>query len=387
MGVKIYYYLVFAILLLGVLLPQHGRNKKQYIILMATIQAFISGFRYMYLTGDLRKYAWGYYHIAEKGWMDPEVFNGGRNFLFFWLQKLVAMISNNNFQVFLIVIAITIEVALAIVIYRYSPNPCLSYLLWNCFGFYLFGFSAIKQALAMALVMLAFTGIMEDRPKKFLFWVLLAGGIHAPALIFLPAYWLSKSHMSMGKLTLYIVLAAVVYAARGPIVEFISEFYYEDTEFVMNDTLGGRFLMIIALIVVGIMLRGFNGRNFNVLLNLTIVAGLLQMFSSFDNIFTRLTDYYFQFLVLYLPMMFYPERDSIRRSRYTIRHLVLRRDERTLALGAVMMLCLWYYQYTCLGVTISYETDNYLNYRFSWQEKSKTPEYILPDNMEIDYES
>ena len=51
MGVRVYYYMVAAVLGFGVLLPQHGRQKKVYIALMAVLHAFVCGWRYMYLTG------------------------------------------------------------------------------------------------------------------------------------------------------------------------------------------------------------------------------------------------------------------------------------------------------------------------------------------------
>ena len=72
MGVKVYYYMVAAVLGFGLLLPQHGRQKKVYITLMAILHTFVCGWRYMYLTGDLRKYAWGYYTIPEFGWFSEK---------------------------------------------------------------------------------------------------------------------------------------------------------------------------------------------------------------------------------------------------------------------------------------------------------------------------
>lgn len=364
MGVRVYYYMVAAVLGFGVLLPQHGRQKKIYIALMAILHTFVCGWRYMYLTGDLRKYAWGYYTIAESGWFSEEVFQGGRNFGFFWLQKLFSSLTNGDFQIFLIFIAIVTEIAVAIIIYRYSPAPWLSYLLWNCFGFYLFGFSAIKQALAMALLMLAFIGIMEEKPKKFLLWTALAGCIHTPALIFLPAYWMAKSRLSIQKMIAYGVCAGLVFLFRNQIVVFVSDFYYDETDFVINEHVGGRFLMIAALLVVGVILRGFSGKDFSKLFNLMFVAALIQMFSGFDNVFTRLTDYYFQFLILYLPMAFYPEKDKV---LHPGRRLVLSRQQRVAALLCVAFLAGLYYYTTNLNHTIEYEADNYLNYRFSWE--------------------
>lgn len=367
MGVRVYYYVVAAVLLFGALLPQHGKQKRIYIALMAALHTFICGWRYMYLTGDLRKYAWGYYTITESGWFSDEVFNEGKNFGFFWLQKLFSILTGGDFQIFLIFIAIVIEIAVAIVIYRYSPAPWLSYLIWNCFGFYVFGFSAIKQALAMAVLMFAFTGIMEERPKRFFLWTVLAGCIHAPALIFLPAYWIAKSKLSVRRMTAYVISAVLIFIFRNQIVTFISEFYYDETDFTVNDRLGGRFIMIAALIAAGVFLRGFSGKNFSKLFNLMIAAAILQMFSGFDNVFSRLTDYYFQFLILYLPMMFYPERDISLGGKSQIRRIALSQGQRVVALLFVALLAFVYYYQTNLSAKIDYEVDNYLNYRFCWE--------------------
>ncbi len=368
MGVKVYYYLVLAVLGFAIFLPQHGRQKKIYIVLMAALHTFVCGWRYMYLTGDLIKYSGQYIRIyPNNGWFSEKVFNEGRNFGFAWLSKFLSQLSHGDFQLLLIVIAVITEIAVAVVILRYSPAPWLSYLLWDCFGFYIFGFSAIKQALAMGLLILAFVGIMEEKPKKFLFWTLLAGCIHTPALVFLPAYWLAKSALSTRKLILYILSAALIYLFRTPIVTFISEFYYEDAAYVSDDRLGGRFIMIAALLFAGLALRGFSGRRFTKLFNLIVIAAILQMFSSFDNIFTRLTDYYFQFLILYLPMLFYPEQDEYLTIGYQIRHIALTRHQRLIAILCVVFLALLYYYTTNLNVTIANEIDNYLNYRFCWE--------------------
>lgn len=371
MGIKVYYYMVAAVLGGGILLPQHGKRKKVYIALMAVLHTFLCGWRYMYLTGDLRKYAWGYYTITESGWFSEDVLNEGRNFGFYWLQKLFSTLTDGDFQVFLIFIAIVTELAVAVIIYRYSPAPWLSYLLWNCFGFYVFGFSAIKQALAMALVMLAFTGIMEEKPRRFLFWTLLAGCVHTPALVFLPAYWLAKSRLSIQKLIAYAVSAGLVFLFRNRIVIFISGFYYEETDFMVNEHVGGRFLMIVALLIVGVILRGFSGKNFSKLFNLVFIAALIQMFSGFDNVFSRLADYYFQFLILYLPMMFYPETDEPLRGRRQIQHLALTHRQRTAALICVALLAGLYYYQTMLSQNITIEVDDYLNYRFCWEVKDE----------------
>ena len=368
MGVRVYYYIVAVVLGFGFLLPQHGRQKKVYIVLMAILHAFVCGWRYKYITGDLLKYSGQYMRIYPvNGWFSEQVFDGGRNFGFAWLSKLLSLISNGDFQILLIVIAIIAEIAVAVIIYRYSPAPWLSYLLWNCFGFYIFGFSAIKQALAMGFLMFAFVGIMDEKPKKFLFWTVLAGCIHAPALIFLPAYWFAKNKLSIQKLLIYIVSAGLIFLFRTQIVTFVSEFYYEDASYMVNDRLGGRFMMIVALLIAGVALRGFSGKNFSKLFNLMVIAAILQMFSGFDNVFTRLTDYYFQFLILYLPMMLYPESDEMQNNRNQIWQIALTRQQRIVAIICVVLLAGLFYYTTNLNITIDNPIDDYLNYRFCWE--------------------
>ena len=219
----------------------------------------------------------------------------------------------------------------------------------------------------MGLLMFAFTGIMEERPRRFSLWTVLAGCIHAPALIFLPAYWIAKSKLSVRRMTAYVISAVLIFIFRNQIVTFISEFYYDETDFTVNDRLGGRFIMIAALIAAGVFLRGFSGKNFSKLFNLMIAAAILQMFSGFDNVFSRLTDYYFQFLILYLPMMFYPEMDISLGGKNQIRRIALSQGQRVMAVLFVAVLAFWYYYSTNLSVKIDFAPDDYLNYRFCWE--------------------
>ena len=45
MGIKVYYYMVAAVLGGGILLPQHGKRKKVYIALMAVLHTNRSGWK------------------------------------------------------------------------------------------------------------------------------------------------------------------------------------------------------------------------------------------------------------------------------------------------------------------------------------------------------
>lgn len=380
MGVRIYWYIVAAIIILGLIMPQRGMDKKYYIITMTILHTFICGFRYMYLVGDLIKYSTGYYAYANNkvGWFDNDVFNDGRNAGFEWVKKFISEMTNGDFQMFLIILAIITEVAVAFLIFRYSPKPWLSYLIWNCMGFYVsYGMCAIKQGLAMAVLMFAIMCIFEKKPVSFLILTLIAGFIHMPALIFLPAYWLMNRKINSKIILSYIFVAAVIFLFRNSIVEFFQEIYYagnDEVSFSSSSTgIGGRFIVIVLIALTGFVIKGFKEKNFEGLFNLMVIAAILQMFSSFDNVFSRLADYYLQFVILFIPMIFYePDyKVEINESAQPPRLIFDKRSKALLVAGLVLVLIWWYYV-TYIGVNISYAPDDYTNFRFMWDVATKT---------------
>lgn len=366
---SVYVFIILATLILGWLMPQKGEKRKQYIFVMAVIHAFILGFRYQYLTGDLMKYQWNYANLYDKGWFSEDVLQGGRNAGFFLLMKLVALIFNNQFQPFLVILAVFSAVVVAVVIYRYSPAPWMSYLVWNCLGFYIFGFSAIKQALAMNFVMLAFIGIAERKLSFYLIMMALAGLIHTPALIFLPAYWLAQQRVSIWTILLYVALGIAMSIFRSQVVEFIMSFYYEEDALeIATGEIGNRFIMICLFCVFGVLFRGFKGRTFSNLIHLMAIAAILQMLAGFNNVFTRLTDYYLQLSILYIPMIFF-EREDRPMPRGLEPVLPFTKRSLWVMAGVLSLFLLWFYNTYIIGATIDSAVDNYLNFRFMWDVK------------------
>lgn len=366
MGNTPYILIVAAVLLFAVLMPQKGPERKFYIALMTVIHTFVCGFRYQFLTGDLHKYYWNYFRWGSYEWFSPELWAEGRNFGFYYFNKIIYTFFGDNQQALLFAIAVIIHLVLAYVVYRYSPAPWFSYLVWNCMSLYIFGFSGIKQALAMAFVMLSFVGIAEKRIGFFAVSMAIAGSIHMPALVFLPSYWLAQKRVDGRMACFYLVLGAAIYIFKNQFVEFIRSFYYEDDEvFLFSGDVGGRFIMLLGFTLFGLLFRGLPDRNFEKLFHIMAIATILQMLSGFDNIFTRLTDYYFQLSVLYMPMIFYPQD---RKPQRTLIQPLFPFNERSLkVLGLLIaVFMLWFYWKYNINITISYETDNYLNYRSMW---------------------
>ena len=367
MGNTPYILLVVAVLLFGAIMPQKGPKRIRYIILMTVLHTCLCGFRYMFITGDLHKYYFTFLRNGEYGWLSAELFAEGRNFGFYYFNKIVYLLSGGDFQVCLFTISAIVHISLGYVVYRYSPKPWFSYLVWNCLAFFIFGFSAIKQSLAMAFVMLAFVGIAEKRPGLFIIMMAVAGSIHMPALVFLPAYWLTRMKVSPQIILLYVIMGIVIYVFKNQFVAFIRSFYYEDDEILIHSgEIGSRMILILGFTLFGLLFRGFRDPVVADLFHIMAIAAILQMLAGFDNIFTRLTDYYFQLSVLYLPMVFFPREDiQLRKEGMRAVFPFNRRSGAVIAM-VIAVFVLWFYWTYAINITISNDVDNYLNYRSLW---------------------
>jgi hypothetical protein len=147
----------------------------------------------------------------------------------------------------------------------------------------------------------------------------------------------------------------------------MEEFYYEENIIGNSADLGGRFFLIVLFIIVGFALKGFNGKFFSKVANLIVVAAVLQMFSGFDNVFTRLTDYYLQFLIIFIPLSFGDYKDE----KFADVSEGIRLDI-PLRLKFIIIIFLsafliWFYHTCYLNVDII-PVDDYTNYRFFWEE-------------------
>ena len=365
---SIYWGIVAASIILGMVMPQEGRKRKYYVFLMTFIHWFVCAFRYQFLTGDLIKYNTEFRHLQDVAYFSNTAIHDWKNTGFYWLMKFVGDVTGGDYQALLIVLATICCLLAGILIYRYSPKPWFSFVAWNCLGFYVtYDYLAIKQGLAMAILMISMMCIFEKKPIWFLLWTLLAGFIHMPALCFLPAYFLANRKLDGKMLTFYVVAAVVIFFSRNQIVEMVGEVYYEENSFTLvKEELGGRTIVIVLMLAAGLFLKGFREKRFSQLFNIIVVAAIFQMFSGFDNIFTRLADYYLQFTVLYIPMIFYNSKDSEIHRLASRPMFPFNLRSRKLLAACIVLILIWWYDTTMLGQTISYEVDNYLNYRFMW---------------------
>lgn len=338
------------------------KAKKRCVQTVTVVMALFSGLRTWWF-GDLIKYYTLYLHCSGEQWREY-VFEKPANMgirLFFHYGNAVGL--SYDFCIF--IIAAFAAITLGILIFKYSPSPYFSYLMYIAMGFYMFTFSGLKQTIAMGFLCLAMIAIFEGRIVKFIIWTVAGGLFHAPALIFLAAYPFARKRIDWTYFAILAAIIAAVFVFRNQIVSWLSEAYYEDSsDLISSDRLGGRFLMMLAILALGLYMRPIRkgDAQYNYVFNIMVVAAALQTFSMYDNNFTRLTDYYYQFVVLFVPMLMQPAYEQVADGASREGARVHDKSLYILLGIGITAFALWYYKGYIDGSWIMMK-----DYKFCWE--------------------
>lgn len=339
-------------------------NKKLCVRTVTVIMTLFSGLRTWWF-GDLIKYYTLYRNCNGPDWKDYVFKDFGNIGIRIFFRSFGAI--GLSYDICIFVIAAFAAVTLGVIIYRYSPSPYWSYVIYIAMGFYMFTFSGLKQTIAMGFIMIAFIGLVEGKFRIFLIWTLIAALFHAPALIFLIIYPMSKKKLDWKYALIILGIIVAVFVFKNQIVEFMSEAYYgEEDKFNTSESLfGGRFLMMAVIIALGMILRPIKLKDvvYCKVFHIMIIAAILQMFSAYDNNFTRLADYYYQFIVLFMPLMLESGDKRVLANPDIVEDVVFH-DKRIYAFLSVgiSLFALWYYNSYVEGSAWILN-----NFKFCWE--------------------
>ncbi len=309
---NIYALLVALVLVTALLMRGYQQGNKKYVIVACLMLFAVYGLRDCFSIGNdsSSSYLHQFQRMPDTTW--KQVTSGGfnTNVGYRLLNKVVYQLSKGDYQVFISLIAAFVTVCFGKTIYKYSPNPLASILYHFGLLFYLFHFNALKQSIAMGFVMLAFDLLVERKPIRFLLLILIGSQFHFPAIIFLLAYPICKLKPGRSFVILLAVVLAVTYTFRTQILNYMLNLYKDEDTTVASmegiTFLRTKALIMIFIIVAAVMFRKprAEDRVYSILLEFMGIAVVLQTFCGYNNIFERLADYYFQFSVIFIPMVF-----------------------------------------------------------------------------------
>lgn len=314
---NMYVGLMAVVLLLAYFMRGDKPENKSYIWVSCLLMAAVCGLRDVYLLGNdsASSYIRIFRETGALSWSEvPGYSDNGNNVGFYYILKLFHTLLGGDYQAFFIVYSAFIMAVFAWFIEKYSVNPVQSFAYFWGLLCYLFLMDSIKQGIAMAFVTLAFDAIVERKPLRYVLLLTAAWWIHVPALVFAPAWFIARMRPGRAYLVFLAVMLAVTYRFREELLELMLSVY--GTEMQMNEMrfLGNKVLIMIVIVAAAIILRPpeADDRVYNILMQFMGIAIVIQTFASYNNTFERLANYYFQFCVVFIPMVF---QVDVRRSR------------------------------------------------------------------------
>lgn len=214
-----------------------SERKKWYCIFSGSLWILISGLRGLSVGADTYSYYYSYLNV--KNMSLNELFqnivvkiisnadNKDPGYDFF--VKLTQIISN-NYQIFLMIIALIFMIPFMIWVWKESKNPLISFVLYSSLFYAFFSITGIRQTIATALVVLIGDRFIKERKLvHFLIVAFVASLIHMSALAFVPFYFLSRIRIKQSTIFLagLVCVSSFVYKSQLKNL-FISISGYDD---------------------------------------------------------------------------------------------------------------------------------------------------------------
>ncbi len=362
-----YTWMVVLLLLAALILNGNKKGNIKFIIVAFLILFAVMGLRDVNTVGVDSSGVRGSYRVifrryGQYAWSSLYR-EGGENYNigFIYLTKFLYGITDGNYQWYITLLSFFIIFSYIRFIRKYSPAPIQSVLYFFGLLYFTLLMDALKQALAMAVLLYAIDAVFEKRPVKFVLLVLLASLFHYPALVFLPAYWLAKLKVNRYFLYLLGTLLIATFFFRDQILHLMLNAYGGDD--ITASMEGIRFLrnkaiIMIVIVVAAMILRppSEEDKVYNAFLVYVGVSIVFQTFCGFNNIFERLADYYFHVAIIFIPLVF--ERCELRK------HFLARNTELLIKEIATPVFCafaIWRF------LSLVNNTSYYSGIRLLWQ--------------------
>lgn len=307
---RIYVLLVVLLLVSALLMQGNQPRNKKYVIVACLLIFAVYGLRNTYWIGVDSRYSYMrmYEALSQMTWEQFRSAGQEYNNAYFFLNWALSHLGG-DYQLFVSLEALFVTVCFGNMLYRYSPSPIQSICYHFGLLFFVFHFSALKQSFAMAFLMLAFDQIVQRKPIRFLLLVMIASQFHYPSLVFLPAYWITKIKPGKSYLLLLAAALAITFVFRNQLLNLMLDSYKGSEE---EATMEGiaflrtKSIIMILIVVAAVVFRRPTEDDFvyGYLLEFMGIAIVFQTFCGFSNMFERLADYYFQFSVVFIPMVF-----------------------------------------------------------------------------------
>lgn len=231
------------------------------------------------------------------------------------LSILIKSFISNDAQVFVFILSFITLSLTFITLYKYARPFYLGIYFYITWGAYLVSMNGIRQALAASIIFIATGYLLEEKWWKFIPCVILAGTIHASALIFIPIYFIVRQKAWSVKFNSIILLSILIFIFFENVTPIFFELlartkYNVYIEKFDSDPDAGVNIIRVILATVPVIMAYFARKRLaqmckysGILVNLSVLNMVFMLFSLYHWIFARMSIYLNLYNFILLPVL------------------------------------------------------------------------------------
>lgn len=289
-------------------------NKKIYCCIVALQWILLSGFRHISVGSDTRVYGDAFEKVKSVPW--STIFNNIWDYLFNDLKikdpgyRLVVktfQIFCDNYQVFLIFIAVLFTSLMAVWVYKNSADPCFSFILYSVLFYAFYALTGHRQTIATALIIfVGYKYIKERKLVKFAIIAFVAYLIHKSSVVFIPFYFIANIPIT----PLYVIFALIIILTitvlgknfYGPVAEALG-FSEDQIDYAVGGAETYAFILTVMCILILFFYYFYKNRTENAtkIFNITLLTLMSSLLVFQNQGFMRVQQYYSLFLCVSFP--------------------------------------------------------------------------------------
>lgn len=301
-----------------------------FTVLASTLLVLLSGLRHETIGGrDVYiTYKANFHYTAELDWGTvlgrlfsiQEITGDGQEPGYTVFIRLVSAVGG-DYRAFLFIMALAFVVPLGWVIYRWSQDPFLSFVVYYVVFFSFFSLTGFRQTLATSIVVLiGYSSVKFRKPFRFLALIGLAFLFHRSAVLYALVYPATAAKfvqnprvVAVTVLSVLAVLRFAPEAALGPVTEWLGYEGYLDNDFGGTET----FTLLILLVFLVSLWRWTRTLDAapSAFVNLGAIAPatLFATLTLYNQSFMRAQQYFSLLLVLLIPNLVasFSEKDRV----------------------------------------------------------------------------
>lgn len=292
-------------------------NLPSWILLLPSLSilVFFSTFRSMSVGRDLGNYERHFYEIADGEHLTWDIG-------YIWYNKFIGLFTD-SFNIFIIITSILILIITYYAILKLSVDPVLSLFFYLTTFTYFMHYSAVRQAIAMAILLLAYVALVKGKYIKALLLGCIAATFHYTAIIVVIVAILFYRRYTIKVWICTFALLIVSIPISSQIRKYVisnfmnsSNGFYESTPLAYNKPMLFYYTLLLLFILLyydTIMQKAQN----TFLVNVVFITFLFNLFMPWIPNHARITNYFTMFTVFLIPEIILAAKDKHTQIVYT----------------------------------------------------------------------